>query len=123
MTGFLTAIDENRDLSDGFVQNPDLTIWVNGSAYEFRYTGSDPNFIPNQVVCPLWADFCDALMGLNQAYATAILPEPWGEATCDDMGNVALDGTPDEGYIIGQVLRFVADGLSEIGQTYLPCTP
>ena len=126
MTAFLTALDENQNLLDGFVQNSFVTIWADtDGGYGFDYTGpGDPQtFIREQLVCPLWDLYCGALIGLNQAYATAIAPAAWGPVTCTQAEVGSLPGTPDDSYIVGQILPFVHDGIAVLHLQYLqtPC--
>jgi len=122
MTAFLTVIDEDNSLDNGFVQNPDIKIYVlDNGAYAITDASGMP-IDPTPYVCPLWPELCGALLGINQAYATATLPNAWGDVSCGPGSVGPLYGTPDENYVIGQVLRFVHDGLSLLTQT-VTCTP
>jgi hypothetical protein len=122
MTSFLTVIDEDNDLSNGFVQNPDLQIWV-GDNGEYAFLDSLGQPVdPAPYVCPagahsVWPLLCDALVGLNEAYATAILPDTWQVLDCTNGTIPPLLQAPNEDYIIGQVLRFVHEGLRLLTQT------
>jgi hypothetical protein len=123
MTAFLSALDMDQDLTNGFIQNPDVQIWADtNGGYRFTYQGNDADpFIKANLICPLWHLYCDALLGLNLAYATAILPATWGPVTCSPTGVGPLPGTPDETYIIGQVLDFAHKGITALSLQYLPC--
>lgn len=124
LTALITTLDEDQDLSNGFVKTAFVRIESNDAGYTFAYTGpGDANtFVRTQLLCPLWSQFCDALNGIYDAYRTATAPEGWPEdLTCTPAVVDAIPTNPplDDGYIIGQMLDFVRDGLALLRQTYL----
>ncbi|UCE03626.1 MAG: hypothetical protein JSW67_05425 [Candidatus Latescibacterota bacterium] len=140
LTTFVTILDEDRNLDNGFTENPRITIMSGArGGYRLDYDCPDPTvpdcervFVRCELVCPLWyrsaperaadprgASFCEALEGVYDAYRLAV----GGDAPADiGCGETSLGPKPtpiNEDFIIGQVLDFVYDGVERLFQDYV----
>jgi nitrogen fixation-related uncharacterized protein len=131
LTAFVTILDADQDLTNGFERSDDIRIVTEESGgYDIVYTGTQPRdeFISNTLVCPLWsrppdavpgfASIMEALEGVYDAYLVAK-----GADTTTDIGcGPALGDKPldiDTDIIVGQMLDFVYDGVAELFARYV----
>jgi hypothetical protein len=140
LTAFVTILDEDRDLDNGFTDDPRITIEAGADGgYKLDYECPDPSvpdckrvFVRCELVCPLWyrsveeraadpdgASFCEALEGIYDAYRLAVGGDAPADIGCSET-SLGPKPTPiDEDFIIGQVLDFVYDGIEGLFQAYV----
>ncbi|MFQ5598948.1 MAG: hypothetical protein ACE5G2_00180 [Candidatus Krumholzibacteriia bacterium] len=123
LTAFVTTLDEDHQLGNGFVRDSLVTIEAfDDGGYTFTYggPGDSDTFILEELVCPLWvstggeASFCDALEGIYDAHRVALGIAAPVDLGCGCAGVGPLPVVPDESFIIGQVLSFVHAGIDRL---------
>jgi len=135
LTAFVTILDADQDLSNGFERHPDITIVADDfGGYDIEYTGTQPRdaFISCNLVCPLWsrapdavpgyASICEALEGIYDAYLTSVGADPDASAIgCTESSIGEKPASIDMSAIVGQMLDFVYDGVAALFLRYGPC--
>ncbi len=134
LTAFVTILDIDQNLNNGFDQHPDVRIVADDAGgYDVEYTGTQPRdeFISCVLVCPLWsrppdsvpgfASICEALEGVYDAYLTAKGQSTTVDIGCTDTSMGPKPANIDTDIIVGQMLDFVYDGVRQLFDRYGPC--